>query len=250
MEWAAARYGQSIPANWSKVDMIQYMTSYIPLRYSIQDAQNLIANEAIIKDYQWLLLIEHDTMPPPDGLIRFNEYIRKDKYPIVSGLYFTKSDPAEPMIYRGRGNSYYTDWVLGDRIMVDGVPTGMCLINCNLLKAVWEDSPEYMAGSNRVRRVFENPIKTFFNEETGAQEALTGTTDLDFCKRVIAGNYLEKAGYKHLAKEKYPFVIDTRISCMQIDKEGIQYPKGGIAHWCGMNGNWPKNNKVEGSTIV
>jgi hypothetical protein len=191
------------------------------------------------------LLIEHDTCPPPDALIRFNEYIRDGRYPIVSGLYFTKSEPAEPMIYRGRGNSYYTDWVLGDRIAVDGVPTGMLLIDVKLLKAVWEDSPEYMAGDNRVRRVFDNPIKTFFNEETGAQEALTGTTDLNFCRRVIEGGYLAKAGWPELQKEKYPFIIDTRIACIQVDGSGTNFPIGGINHWAGVNGNWPSDDIVD-----
>ena len=250
MEWAAARYGMSIPANWSKVDMLQYMSSYIPLRFSIQDGQNMIVQEAVTKGYEWVLLIEHDTCPPPDGFIRFNEYIRSGKYPMVSGLYYTKSEPAEPMIYRGRGNSYYTDWQLGDRIGADGVPTGMLLVSGKLLKAVWEDSPEYMAGDNRVRRVFENPIKTFFNEETGAQEALTGTTDLDFCKRVIEGNYLEKCGWSELAKLQYPFVIDTRIPCIQVDKDGTQYPIGGVNHWCGVNKNWPADDIVQTGVLV
>ena len=250
MEWAAARYGQSIPANWSKVDMLQYMSSYIPLRFSIQDGQNLIVNEVVTKNYEWLILIEHDTCPPADGFIRFNEYMRSNKYPLVSGLYFTKSEPAEPMIYRGRGNSYFTDWVLGDRIGADGVPTGMLLISGKLLKAVWEDSPEYMAGANRVRRVFDAPIKTFFNEETGAQEALTGPTDLNFCKRVIEGGYLEKCGWPELQATQYPFVIDTRISCLQVAGDGTQFPIGGINHWCGTNSNWPADDIVEQGVIV
>lgn len=241
-EWAASRYGQAIPANWSKVDMVQYMSSYIPLRFSIQDAQNMIVQEVINRGYEWLMFIEDDTCPPPDGFIRFNEYMRSGEYPVVSGLYFTKSVPAEPMIYRGRGNSYYTDWKLGDKIFVDGVPTGLVLIHSKLLKAVWDDSPEYMAGSNRVRRVFENPVKTYFNEETGAQEALVGTTDLDFCKRVIAGDYMTKAGWPKLGNKKtqYPFLIDTNIAAMQISQTGVQYPIGGIEQWCRDNSNYPE----------
>lgn len=192
MEWAAARYGMSIPANWSKVDMLQFMSAYIPLRFSIQDGQNIIVEKAITDGYEWLMLIEDDTCPPPDAFIRFNEYMRSAKYPVVSGLYFTKSEPAEPMVYRGRGNSYYTDWILGDRIAVDGVPTGMLLINVKLLKAVSDESPQYMAGGIRVHRVFDAPIKTFFNEATGAQEALSGTTDLNFCRRAIEGGFLRR----------------------------------------------------------
>jgi hypothetical protein len=169
--------------------------------------------------------------------LRFNDYMRKAEYPVVSGLYFTRSDPAEPMVYRGRGNSYFTKWKLGEKIMVDGVPTGMLLVDMRLMKTVWDNSPEYMAGGYKVRRVFETPGKTWFNEETGAQEMLIGTSDLDWCKRVINEGYLEEHWPK-LAKSKYPFLIDTNINCMHQDRnDGTMYPIGGILAWCEMNGN-------------
>lgn len=237
MEWAAARYGQVIPSNYSKVDMIQYLNSFIPLRYSIADAQNLIVQEALNKGYEWVLFMEDDTIPPPDALLRFNEYIRSGDTPVVSGLYFTRSDPAEPMVYRGRGNSYYTDWKLGDKIWVDGVPTGMLLVDARLLKIAWDNAPEYSANGIRARRVFETPGKTWFNEETGSQEMLVGTSDLDFCKKVIERGYLEEHWPK-LAKSEYPFLIDTNINCMHIDRtDGQQFPIGGILAWCEANGN-------------
>lgn len=237
MEWAVARYGQVIPSNYSKVDMIQYLNSFIPMRYSIADAQNLIVQEALSKGYEWVLFLEDDTIPPPDALLRFGEYIREGKYPVVSGLYFTRSDPAEPMVYRGRGNSYFTDWKLGDKIMVDGVPTGMLLVDMRLMKIVWDNSPEYISNGIKTRRVFETPGKTWFNEETGSQEMLVGTSDLDWCKKVIVNGYLEEHWPK-LAKEKYPFVIDTNINCMHIDRnDGQQFPIGGILAWCEAHGN-------------
>lgn len=252
MEWAAARYGQAIPANWSKVDMLQYMTSMIPLRYSIADAQNMIVQAAIEGGYKWLLLIEHDTIPPPDGFIRFNEYMRHEKYPIVSGLYFTRSDPAEPMVYRGRGNSYFDGWKLGDIVMADGVPTGMLLINTDLLKAVYDDSPEYVCGGYKLRRVFETIGKTWFNEETASQEALVGTSDLDFCKRVIEGDYMTKAGWPELGKDKTnnPFAIDTNIYCMQIEQDGTQYPLGGVGHWCAQQGMIYDGGALDSGKVV
>lgn len=236
MEWASARYGQIIPSNWSKVDMIQYMSSYIPMRYQVADAQNLIVQETLNKGYEWLLLLEDDTIPPPDAFLRFTEYMREDEYPVVSGLYFTRSEPAEPMVYRGRGNSYYKNWKLGDKIWVDGVPTGMLLINAKLLRDMYNDSEEYMAGSIKVRKVFETPQMTWFNQETGAQEMLVGTSDLDWCKRVIEGGYLKKHWPK-LAKKRYPFLIDSNIACMHIDRlTGEQFPLGSIANWCAQNG--------------
>jgi hypothetical protein len=44
----------------------------------------------------------------------------------------------------------------------------------------------------KLRKVFETPGKTWFNEEKGSQEMLVGTSDLDFCTRVIEGGYLNE----------------------------------------------------------
>jgi hypothetical protein len=236
MEWASAKYGMVVPTNYSKVDMTQYVNGMVPIRYSVADAQNIIVNEAILRGFEWVLFIEHDTMPPADGYIRFNEYMRSEKYPLVSGLYFTRSTHAEPMMYRGRGSSYYTDWKLGDKVMCDGVPTGMLLISVKLLKQVWDDSPEYNYGNGKARRVFDTPVKTWFNEESGAQEAYMGTSDLELCQRIIDGGYLSKY-WPELAKKKYPFMVDTNIPCLHIDPDGTTFPMGGIEQWCHLHGN-------------
>lgn len=226
MEWVASRYNQTIATNWSKTDMIEYMSSYVPLRYTVHDAQNLIVKACIEEGYEWLLLIEDDTMPPPDALLRFTEYMDKSDIPVVSGLYFTKSVPPEPMVYRGRGNHYFRKWLLGDRVWVDGVPTGMVLIHSRLLKAVYDDSAEYnVPNSNKLaRRVFDTLSQTWFNEDKGANETLTSTSDLNFCTRVINGGYLKKAGFNKVANKKYPFLIDTNIFAQHIAKTGQQFP--------------------------
>jgi len=225
MEWVAARYNQIIPTNWSKTDMIQYMNGYIPLRYQVHDAQNLAVKEAVERGFEWLLFIEDDTMPPPDALWKFTEYMDKADIPVVSALYFTRSVPPEPMVYRGRGNHYFRDWKLGDRVWVDGVPTGQLLIHGSLLKVMYDDSPDYSTGNGQhARRVFNNPAQSWFNEDTGAQETLVGTSDLDWCTRVIKGDYLTKAGFTHIARKKYPFLCDTDIFAKHIEKDGRQFP--------------------------
>lgn len=226
MEWVSARYNQIIPTNWSKTDMIQYMNGFIPLRYTTADGQNMAVKAALEGGFEWLLLLEDDTMPPADGFLRFTEYMDKADIPMVSGLYFTKSVPAEPMVYRGRGNHYYRKWKLEDKIWVDGVPTGMLLIHHDLLKVAWDNSPDYTVihTNSSTRRVFKTPAQTWFNEEKGAQETLIGTSDLDFCSEVIKNDWLTKAGFPEIAKKKYPFLIDTQIFCHQIDQAGVKYP--------------------------
>lgn len=228
MEWSAARHGQIIPTNWSQVLMLQWMSGYIPTRYQVADAQNLIVKAAIEKDFEWLLLVEHDVLLPPDAFVRFNEYMRGEQYPVVSGLYFSRSRPSEPLIYRGRGTSFYTKWKLGDKVFADGVPTGILLIHCGILREMWADSEEYQVGNAFTRRVFRTPQKMWPDPEKQQFATLTGTSDLDWCSRVIDGDYLRRAGWGDfvdgLEDERYPYLVDTSIFCEHINIDGTRFP--------------------------
>lgn len=228
IEWVQSRYGQTIPTNWGMVQILQFLNSYIPLRYQVDDAQNLIAKEAIEKEFEWLFLWEDDVVAPPDLFLRINKYMRDKQVPIVSGLYYTKSIPPEPMIYRGRGSSYYTGWKRGDKVWVDGVPTGCLLIHCSVLREMWKDSEEYKVGTVTTRRVFNNPNKLWVDPDTGQVNQMSGTSDLEWCTRIIEGKYLQKAGWgDHMKKHrKYPFLIDTNIFCDQVDPQGRRFPSG------------------------
>jgi hypothetical protein len=88
----------------------------------------MIVRQVVEGDFEWLFLLEHDVMLPPDGFIQVSDHIRSEKTPVVSGLYYTRSRPAEPLIFRGRGTSYYDQWKMGDLVWCDGVPTGCLLI--------------------------------------------------------------------------------------------------------------------------
>jgi hypothetical protein len=224
MEWVMSRFGQIIPTNWSAIDNIQPLLSYIPMQYLVPDAQNLIVKNAIEKKCEWLLLIESDNVLPPDAFLRFNEYMRNGDVPVVSGLYFTKSDPPEPMVYRGRGTSFYKKWRLGDKVWCDGVPTGALLIHCSILQKMWDESPEYIINGIITRRVFETPEKIWHDPETNGTFTLTGTSDLTWCERVIKGKYLEKAGWPKYQKMEHPFLVDTNIFVRHIDELGRMFP--------------------------
>lgn len=224
IEWVQSRFGQVIPTNWSNVLMYQYLNGYIPLRYQVADAQNLIVKSAIENDFEWLLLWEHDTIAPPDALIRFNQYMREEQVPVVSGLYYTRSRPSEPLLYRGRGTSFYPNWEMGDLVWVDGVPTGMLLVHMGIMRAMWEDSEEYEVGGTTTRRVFITPRDLWFDPETEQFNMTQGTSDLDWCTRVMKGDYFRKAGWDKYADMEYPFLVDTNIFCKHINNDGEQFP--------------------------
>lgn len=223
-EWVLARYGQVIPTNWSASDCIMWLDQYSPLRFSVADARNLIVTQAIQAESEWLFFIDHDTILPPVTLLRMNEYMLAGEPPILSGLYFTKSVPAEPLIYRGRGTGHYRGWKFGDKVWCDGHGMGCTLIHGSILKAVWDISEEYLVRGVRCRKVFESPAKSYIDPETGGWHSATGTEDLFFLHRIIDNDLLAKAGWKKYAKKKYPFLVDTSIFCKHIDWNGVQYP--------------------------
>lgn len=236
VEWHNARMGALVPTNWSQVTMMQYMNSYIPVRYQIDDAQNLIVKATLENDFEWMFLLEDDNLLPANAFIILNKYLRKATVPIVSGLYFTKSSPPEPLIYRGRGNSYYGDFKLGDEVWCDGVPTGCLLVHRSILEVMWKESPEYtLHTGEKVRAVFRTPRDMWFDEKSGQFNTMTGTSDLEWCTRIIKDGIFKKAGWDEYEGKKNPFLVDTNLFTKHIDrKTGQQYPDQGyldLARW-------------------
>jgi len=224
VEWVQARYGQIIPVNWSMVQMMQFMDGFYPMRYQVSDAENLIVKEVVEREFEWLLMIEHDVLLPPDAFIRLNKYMRDAEIPIVSGLYYTRSRPSEPLVFRGRGNSVYTDWNFGDLVWADGTPLGCILIHSSILKELWNDSEEYVVKGIKTRRVFNTPRDLWIDPEDGQFNMTQGTSDLDWCTKIMDGKYFEKAGWPEMQEKEFPFLIDTNIFCRHINPDGEQFP--------------------------
>ncbi len=227
MEWVATKLGQIIPTNWEQgTSFMHYGGNHIITnRFPVADAQNLIVGQLVREDFEWLFLHEHDVLLPPNGLIILNEYMRNADVPVVSGLYWTRSQPSEPIIYRGRGNSYYTDWEPGDKVWVDGVPTGCLLIHGSLLRAMWDESEEYIAYGHPTRRVFDSPAGMFLDPLSDNFATYHGTSDLEWCRRVMEEDWFTKAGWSDYAGKEFPFLLDTNLMCGHIDISGQQYPK-------------------------
>jgi len=226
MEWSVVRYGQIVPCNWTNNDVTVGIGSTVPMHYLVADGQNIATEHLLQGKHEWLLLYEDDVIPPMDLFIKLDEYIRKMTIPVVSGLYFLKVPRSEPVCYRGRGTRCFYDFKLGDKFWVDGVPTGMLLIHRSILQLMYDESEPYKTmGGRVVKKVFETPAKMMQDPSTGVWSKLQGTSDLYWCKRVIKEKVLERAGWKSVAKKKYPFLVDSNILCRHIDlSTGRQYP--------------------------
>lgn len=226
MEWHIATRGQVVPPNWSQANAFPFYggNTIITNRYPVADAQNLIVRHAVLDGYEWLFLHEHDVLLPPNTFIRLNEYMRDGKIPVVSGLTYTRSRPSEPMCYRGRGNSFYGEWEVGDKVWCDGIPTGCLLVHCSILRAMWEESEEYVIGGEKLRRVFNTPVGLWLDPESEAYATWQGTSDLAWCKRVMDEQFFAKAGWADYQEKEWPFLLDTELFCGHISQNGEQFP--------------------------
>jgi hypothetical protein len=66
-------------------------------------ALDMILGNPELASYKYLLTIEEDNCPPPDGLLKLYESIEGKvdgiKYDCVGGLYWTKGEGGQPMCY-------------------------------------------------------------------------------------------------------------------------------------------------------
>jgi hypothetical protein len=224
IEWHNAMHGLVIPTNWSMVSMCQPMSTFIPVRFQVADAQNMIVHEALQRDFEWVLLLEDDVIPPADLLIKLNMYMQRADTPVVSGLYYTKSEPSEPLIYHGKGNGSFLDFNPGDPVWADGVPTGCLLIHHAILREMSDDAEWYDFNGQRCKRVFESAVRAWVDPETGSINTKTCTSDLDWCWRLKDGDYFARSGWTDYQGREYPFLVDTSILCFHITPDGRAFP--------------------------
>jgi hypothetical protein len=64
---------------------------------AFNSAIEMIQSNPQLAKFKYLLTCEDDNLPPPDGLLRLYESI--DDFDVVGGLYWTKGEAGQPMIY-------------------------------------------------------------------------------------------------------------------------------------------------------
>jgi hypothetical protein len=226
-EWMMARYTQGIPTNWSQVDIIQWIDQYSPLGFLVADARNVAVKHFVEQKFEWLFFIDHDVVMPMDTFSRWNQRMLKGDVPIWGGLYFTKSVPAEPLLYRELGSSYFIDWKMGEEVWVGSMGLGCNVIHRSILELIYKESPEYQVGDQKVRQVFKSPMKSFQDAETLQWRTEGGTEDIYFYNRLREEKIFARSGWKSFQQRKWPILCDTNVFCRHIDWAGNQYPMRG-----------------------
>lgn len=76
---------------------IRMFVEGLEVGHAYQQAVEAILAHDQLKGFRYMLTLEEDNLPPPDGLLRLLESI--DGYAAVGGLYWTKGPDGQPMCY-------------------------------------------------------------------------------------------------------------------------------------------------------
>ena len=91
-----------------------------------------IAEYAVENGADWVLYLDDDVIFPPNTLLQL---LSRNK-DIVGGVYWSKSEPPVPLMFRGHMRGSYMDWHAGDFIRIDAMGDGLTLIKTKVFKAM------------------------------------------------------------------------------------------------------------------
>ena len=98
----------------------------------VASKKQYIAEYAVDLGAEWVLFLDDDVIFPPNTLIQL---LHRNK-DIVGGVYWSKSEPPRPLMFRGHMKGTFCDWHVGDFIQVDAMGMGLTLIKTKVFKAM------------------------------------------------------------------------------------------------------------------
>ena len=197
MHWAMSLTSIAMPINFTN----QFS---IVLDKKIDDARNEISAIVVNNDTEprFLFFLDDDVIMPPNTLRKLVH--RMENLPedvgAISGVYYAKNEPGEPLIFKERGRGSYYDWKVGDFFQTWAAGCGLVLIRADVLRRMKEQhgEPWFMVDYG------------LSQTKEGAYEARALTEDLYFYNKMaetIAPN-----------GKPYSLWIDTNIQASHFDK--------------------------------
>lgn len=132
-DWAAAMAG--LGGGLAVTTLRQHIRNY-----RVDIAKNRLAQMALNNNVQWMLFVDDDVLPPQNALLKMTKLWRSDpKYKMISGIYWSKSDPPVPLIFNGdrypgelAGSVW--DWTTSDLIQADAGGAGLLFVDADIFR--------------------------------------------------------------------------------------------------------------------
>lgn len=101
----------------------------------IADARNEIVEFALEQDANYIYWLDDDVIAPPDSFLKLFRH-QKD---IVNGVYWSKSNPPMPLLFRGHLDGPYYNWHVGDLVEIDAAGSGLTLVKTDVYRKISKD---------------------------------------------------------------------------------------------------------------
>lgn len=171
-EWSLAMATISWPLNITAMHAVVFDRP-------VSEAREIICEQALAVGAPFIWFVDDDTVVPSAAPRMLMYQLEQNPEAIaIGGIYCSKTDPAQPMVFQGYGTGSDWSWRVGDVFECAGIGTGCMMIRTELLKTI------------------ERPwFRTIDVAVSGGSNLTTvqSTDDLYFCKKAI------KAGHKILA---------------------------------------------------
>lgn len=103
--------------------------------YRVDIAKEKLAEQALANNCKFALFLDDDVIPPGDALLKMVELWRSDpKYKVISGVYWSKSVPSVPLIFKGEMEGSYWDWKVTDLIEADAAGAGLLFVDTDIFR--------------------------------------------------------------------------------------------------------------------
>lgn len=129
---ARARLAAPLAISWSDYIVLDETMKEKGKPTDVGSKKQEIAEFAVEQGADWVLFIDDDVIFPPNTLLQL---LSRNK-DIVGGVYWSKSDPPVPLMFRGHMRGSHMNWHVGDFIKVDAMGDGLTLIKTKVFKAM------------------------------------------------------------------------------------------------------------------
>lgn len=164
-------------------------------------AVEMILNNPELVKFKYMLTIEEDNCPPPDGLLKLYESIEGQvdgtKYDVMGGLYWTKGEEGQPMCY-GNPNVHPVNFI-------PQIPQPETVTPCNGTGMGFTLYRMSLFTDGRIERPFFQTL----NHAIPGQGIKVYTQDLYFAEKVVAKGY--KTGVDSRVKVGH-FDVNSQIT--------------------------------------
>lgn len=122
-----ARLSQQFPLVSSAIDKIV-------LNKPIAEARNEIVQYALDQNANYIFWLDDDVIPPGDAFLKLYNHQRD----IINGVYWSKSNPPMPLLFRDHLSGPYWNWHYGDLIEIDAAGSGLTLVKTDVYRTISE----------------------------------------------------------------------------------------------------------------